>query len=585
MAKTIKTPGVYITESTISPDTVIEVATSIPAFIGYTETASRNGNSLLNKPTRITSFEEYVVCFGGTFNPTFKILDREIDMVVWEATAKKLVFTLNDREKAIVYNDHSEFYMYRSLQLFFANGGGTCYIVSVGTFGAQDGIEIRKKSLLGETEDRGLKTLLKEQEPTMIVIPDAVTLTTDDCYAVYRDVLSHCAQMQNRVAILDVYDGFEALNVKNQDVIEIFRNHIGTQFLSYAAAYYPWLHTTIVPNDTITFKNLDSSISLEDLLPQQEATALQLVADYKADVYEVISEMETARDEDFKMLLDLDVAAAVSEDGLTADAFLTAFAKAKKEKSIILKGHLLLFSLGGSLCNLPHISNLFREFLAYKEDLHHSGLLTTSPTYVSLLSEMTTLENLLPPSAAMAGLYTVVDNTRGVWKAPANISVNSVIQPSLIITHEDQERLNVDAITGKSINAIRTFPGVGTMVWGATTLDGNSLDWRYINVRRTIIMLEQSIKIALRAYVFEPNDVNTWVTVKSMIVNFLTEKWKLGALAGSSPDDAFSVDIGLGATMTSQDILEGKMLVSIKLAIVRPAEFIVVTFQQQMQKS
>jgi hypothetical protein len=193
--------------------------------------------------------------------------------------------------------------------------------------------------------------------------------------------------------------------------------------------------------------------------------------------------------------------------------------------------------------------------------------------------------NLLPPSSAMAGIYTMVDNSRGVWKSPANISLNSVIKPSTNITHDEQENLNVDATSGKSINAIRTFPGIGTLVWGGRTLDGNSLDWKYINVRRTMIMLEQSIKMALRSYVFEPNDANTWVSVKSMIVNYLTEKWKQGALAGASPDDAFEVQVGLGLTMTGLDILEGKMLVSVKLAIVRPAEFIVVTFEQQMQKS
>ncbi len=98
-------------------------------------------------------------------------------------------------------------------------------------------------------------------------------------------------------------------------------------------------------------------------------------------------------------------------------------------------------------------------------------------------------------------------------------------------------------------------------------------------------MLEQSIKLALPSYVFEPNNANTWVTVKSMIVHFLNEKWKQGALAGASPDDAFDVQVGLGTTMTSLDILEDKMLVSVKLAIIRPAEFIVLTFEQQMQKS
>ena len=192
--------------------------------------------------------------------------------------------------------------------------------------------------------------------------------------------------------------------------------------------------------------------------------------------------------------------------------------------------------------------------------------------------------NLLPPGAAMAGIYTMVDNTRGVWKAPANVSMSTVVAPTVNITHDDQEELNVP-LSGKSINAIRSFIGEGTLVWGARTLDGNSLDWRYINVRRTMIMLEESIKIASKAYVFEPNVANTWVTIKSMISNFLTGIWKRGGLAGASPDDAFSVHVGLGDTMTPEDILEGILRVTVLVAITRPAEFIEITFQQQMQKS
>ena len=98
-------------------------------------------------------------------------------------------------------------------------------------------------------------------------------------------------------------------------------------------------------------------------------------------------------------------------------------------------------------------------------------------------------------------------------------------------------------------------------------------------------MIEQSLKLATRAYVFEPNDANTWITVKSMMVNFLTNLWKQGALAGAAPEQAFDVQIGLGTTMTANDILDGKMLITVKVAIVRPAEFIVITFQQQMQQS
>ncbi len=100
-----------------------------------------------------------------------------------------------------------------------------------------------------------------------------------------------------------------------------------------------------------------------------------------------------------------------------------------------------------------------------------------------------------------------------------------------------------------------------------------------------MIMLEESIKLAGKAYVFNPNDANTWVTIKNMISHFLTGIWKRGGLAGSSPDDAFSVHVGLGETMTAEDILEGILRISVLVALIRPAEFMEITFQQQMQKS
>ena len=192
--------------------------------------------------------------------------------------------------------------------------------------------------------------------------------------------------------------------------------------------------------------------------------------------------------------------------------------------------------------------------------------------------------NLLPPAAAMAGIYTRVDNAIGVWKAPANVSVNAVVSPSVSISHDEQQDLNVTP-QGKSINAIRSFIGEGTLVWGARTLDGNSLDWRYIQVRRTMIMLEESIKLAAKAYVFDNNEANTWIAMRSMIRNFLTGIWKRGGLAGTSPDDAFAVMVGLGETMTPEDILEGILRITVLVALIRPAEFIEITFQQQMQKS
>ncbi len=98
-------------------------------------------------------------------------------------------------------------------------------------------------------------------------------------------------------------------------------------------------------------------------------------------------------------------------------------------------------------------------------------------------------------------------------------------------------------------------------------------------------MLRESIKIATKAYVFEDNDAKTWVTVKSMVSNFLTGIWKRGGLAGASPDDAFAVHCGLGETMTAEDILAGILRVTALVAPTRPAEFIEITFQQKMKKS
>ncbi len=215
----------------------------------------------------------------------------------------------------------------------------------------------------------------------------------------------------------------------------------------------------------------------------------------------------------------------------------------------------------------------------------HQSLKAASATYVYILQEIAEKLNELPPSGAIAGVYSFTDSSRGVWKSPANMSISMVTAPSVNITDKQQEKLNVDVMAGKSINVIRPFPGIGTLIWGARTLDGNSQDWRYVNVRRTIIMIEQSVKLAVRAYVFEPNDNSTWITIKSMINNFLTNLWKQGALAGAAAEQAFDVQIGLGATMTPVDILDGVMRITVKVAIVRPAEFILITFQQQQQVS
>ena len=145
--------------------------------------------------------------------------------------------------------------------------------------------------------------------------------------------------------------------------------------------------------------------------------------------------------------------------------------------------------------------------------------------------------------------------------------------------------MNVDAAGGKSVNAIRSFPGKGTLVWGARTLAGNDNEWRYVNVRRFFIFVTESTRRAAAQFIFEPNDANTWAKLRAMIENFLTLQWRAGALQGIKPEQAFYVAVGLGRTMTALDIQEGRIIVELGMAAVRPAEFIIVRFSQRMAQS
>jgi phage tail sheath protein FI len=191
----------------------------------------------------------------------------------------------------------------------------------------------------------------------------------------------------------------------------------------------------------------------------------------------------------------------------------------------------------------------------------------------------------LPPSGGVAGIYAQTDRPRGVWKAPANAGMALVTGTAVPITNDLQDGLNIDPGTGKSVNAIRAFFGKGTLGWGGRTRAGNDNEWRYVNVRRFANFVEESVGKAIAAFVFEPNSANTWVKVRTMIENFLTLQWRDGALMGAKPEQAFNVAVGLGQTMSAQDVLEGYMIVEVHMAIVRPAEFVVLRFMQKMPQA
>jgi phage tail sheath protein FI len=206
--------------------------------------------------------------------------------------------------------------------------------------------------------------------------------------------------------------------------------------------------------------------------------------------------------------------------------------------------------------------------------------------WLEVLSASESDSMMIPASAAIAGIYAQVDSTRGVWKAPANVTISGIVGLSQYINNAEQASLNIDPSgAGKSINVISRFIGKGCLVWGARTLAGDDNEWRYVPVRRLFIMIEESIRRATAFVVFEPNDANTWIKVKAMIENFLGDLWRQGALAGAKPAQAFFVICGLGSTMTPQDILDGRLIINVGVAAIRPAEFIIIRFSHKLQEA
>jgi uncharacterized protein len=517
------TPGVYVREQNAFGASGRAVPTAVPAFIGYTAKAAKGTNSVLNTPVKVESLSDFEKIFGGAPSTTYSLKLKD------------------DQGFSLAADKGTLFYLYNSMRLFYANGGGICYVVSVGDYGSP----VKKEDLLGDKTEGGLKSLLLEQEPTMVVVPDALLLDAAECYEVYRAVLKHCGwETKSRFGIFDIHDGYKSRTYDNKDVVNHFREAIGENYLGFGAAYYPWLETTIVGKDEVSFRQVSNVNDLVKLLTR-EAEMRYLGGAAPAAKAPAKKEGEAA-------------APAPAAGKVVDEKNQKKFADAKAEIEKLKDGNAKASTLD-------------------------QNLKAISPMYRTVLESMRTEINRMPTAGVMAGLYSLVDNQTGVHKAPANVKVDAAIAPAVAISSDNQEDLN-SPINGKDVNAIRSFIGRGVVVWGARTLDGNSQDWRYINVRRTMIMLEQSVKNLMERYVFEPNTSQTWVRIRTGLVNFLTNMWKQGTLVGSSPSQAFDVALGLGATMSAEDVMEGIMRISVRVAISRPAEFIEITFEQKMQE-
>jgi uncharacterized protein len=643
---TYKTPGVYVEEISIFPPSVAEVETAIPAFIGYTAKAIRlSDNDLLNIPTKIKSLLDFETYFG-----------KEPKIVINEV----IIDEKNNFLKSAFTNNY---YLYDSMRLFFDNGGGVCYIVSVGLYSTP----VSPQPLMN-----GIDVLKKYDEPTILLFPDAAGLDASNLGAVQIKALAQCSILRDRVGLFDLKH-YDQRTATFDTHINEFRERIGINNLKYGAAYTPWLKINYPKNvsyqdvravikkgsvfvglSTLTtdtqiqaaIARIDSALLDVEAINSQNTTFLAGDASLNTKYDNLFTVYKTnktlaAMQEIFKFLFEIasfiDGLLTVQgtqlrkniEDSITNSLKSTFSELISNERELddkatgtytpqwntppnpaasqwgtifttqpaastaippaantdILRMDALLPSINKNFSLINETINSFVLGAAKYVSIYEQTLYDTYPTYQNIIKGINNTATIIPPSGAIAGIYAMVDEQRGVWKAPANVSLASVIEPTANFDLDETDSLNVHVDAGKSINAIRPLTGMGTLVLGARTLAGNDNEWRYISVRRFFNMVEESIKKSTFWAVFEPNDANTWVKVRGMIENYLTQKWREGALAGATPKEAFFVKCGLGITMTAQDILEGRMNVEIGMAVVRPAEFIILKFSHKLQTS
>ena len=184
---------------------------------------------------------------------------------------------------------------------------------------------------------------------------------------------------------------------------------------------------------------------------------------------------------------------------------------------------------------------------------------------------------IVPPSGAVAGVYARTDMQKGVHKAPANEPVIGVVDTEVAVDQADQQEL--DRI---NVNVIRRFSGRGLLVWGGKTISSDSI-WKYVNVRRTANFLEKSIFDGTQWITFEPNDEMTWTLVRQPILEFLLKEWKDGRLVGPKSQDAFFVRCDR-TTMSQEDIDNGRLVIEVGVALIRPAEFVILRIAHQMER-
>ncbi len=544
-------PGVYVEEYDNSPRTIEGAGTSVAGFIGFAEKGPTEG-----APTLITSYREFIRIFG----------------------------------KPLSEFEYGEYrYLAPSVEQFFVNGGGTCFVVRTALPDAEKasvtkGVLKLEAANAGKWGNRIQITLTSVNKRKMQLVGkngDAYVAKTIEGFR--EGDLVVCNGEYNRVkSIFDNVITFE----------EEFENEVvDTALIPKTCVYLVETDISVRYGEEVeNYRGISFNTSNPNYIAYRMANS-ELVKLEVHDEHKIGNPVTAILGEDNESgMFTLEGGRDGSISKVTAGTFigedkgpgkrtgLEAFVENQNVSMLIAPGITIpevVVAMVGQCENLKDrfaILDMPKDFYKVKDLLEYREIIDSTYAamyhpWIQVFDRASNKPDFVPPSGAVAGVYARTDMTRGVHKAPAN---EVVFASGLSVNYNKSEQ---DYLNPAGVNLIRAIPGQGIRIWGARTASSNS-NFKYVNVRRLFIFVEQSIKANTNWVVFEPNDVTLWDRVRGTINDFLESLWRSGMLAGVSPAEAYFVEIG-PETMSRDDIASGRLICNIGIAPSRPAEFVI----------
>ena len=549
-------PGVYVEEKDVSQRVIDGVGTSIAGFIGLAEKGKTQG-----APVRITSYRDFVKEFG---NPLSE------------------------------YGYGEYRYLAPSVENFFANGGGVCYVarvvpedaqaailkkgiltveaVNVGKWGNKiqisfNSVAKRKMQIVGANGDAYIaKSVDGFREGDVVVVGNEYnriksifdnSVMFDKPFetdvvdpAIVPSTVLYLAEMEIIVRYGNEQEKYAGMTL----------NMASPNYISYRMAKSEIVKIEVKSNDTIqnpVEAILGSGITSGMLT--MDGGKDGSIAKVTAGTF-IGEDMGPGKRTGIASFVENDVVSIIAVPGVTIPEVIVA-----------LVGHCENLKSRMAVLDMPKDATKVNELLEYREMIDSTYAAMYHP-WIQVFDRSANKADFIPPSGAVMGIYARTDANRGVHKAPAN---ETVFCSGLKTEYTKAEQ---DVLNPAGVNLLRLIPGQGIRIWGARTASSNS-SFRYVNVRRLFIFVEESIKASTNWVVFEPNDVTLWQRVSLTVGSFLDSMWRSGMLAGNTASEAYFVEIG-PATMSQDDIISGRLICNIGIAPSRPAEFVVFRVSQ-----